>query len=99
LEVAVVVEPAPQGPQDGGPPPQPRGVDHLFTRPRYSPVRVSILMIVPCSMNSGTCTVAPVASVADLLLPWAVFPFTPGSVSVISSSTNVGASTETGRPL
>lgn len=48
---------------------------HLFTRPRYSPDSVLTLMISPVVMNRGTCTSAPVSSVADLVaFPDAVLP-------------------------
>lgn len=51
----------------------------VFTRPWYSPVRVSIRMRSPSAMNSGTCTVAPVDIVAVLVALLAVSPFTAGS--------------------
>jgi hypothetical protein len=37
---------------------------HFATRSTYSWVRVSILMVSPIRMNSGTLTVAPVSRVA-----------------------------------
>ncbi len=53
---------------------------NYFTRSRYSPVRVSILMRSPMLMNSGIETLAPVSTVAGLSVLVAVSPFTPGSV-------------------
>src|SRR5438445_7002965 len=50
------------------------------TRVMYSPVRVSTLIFVPGSMKSGTCTVAPLSSVAGFVAPETRSPFTPGSV-------------------
>ena len=38
----------------------------VYARFRYSPVRVSIWIISPVLMNSGTCRVNPVSSVAGL---------------------------------
>ncbi len=55
----------------------------------YAPDRVSTLTRSPMFTNSGTCTSAPVSSVAGLLPPpEAVSPLTPGSVWVTSSSTD-----------
>ena len=70
-----------------------------YARDRYSPVLVSILILSPWLTNRGTATVAPVSTVAGLLAPVAVSPLNPGSVSVISSSTNRGGSTENTLPL
>ena len=56
------------------PPPQARP-----TRSTYSCVRVSILTMSPMLMNSGTPMVAPVSTVAGLVVPVAVSPRTPGS--------------------
>lgn len=70
-----------------------------YTRDRYSPVLVSILILSPCSTNRGTFTFAPVSTVAGLVAPVAVSPLNPGSVSVISSSTKRGGSTANTLPL
>src|SRR5205823_14692415 len=57
-------------------------------RDMYSPEAVWTFTRSPMLTNSGTCTVAPVSSVAGLLPPpEAVSPRTPGSVCVTSSST------------
>ena len=56
---------------------------------KYSPVRVSILIISSCSTNNGTATCAPVSTIAGLVAPCAVLPLNPGSVSVTRSSTAV----------
>ena len=53
--------------------------DHFEMRPTYSLVRVSMRMTVFCSTKSGTCTVAPVATVAVFVALLAVSPFTAGS--------------------
>src|SRR3546814_1933614 len=58
-----------------------------LTRETYSPERVSTLITSSWPTNSGTRTTAPVSSVAGLPPPPAVSPRTPGSVSVIFSST------------
>src|SRR5690242_870964 len=68
------------------------------TRPRYSPVRVSTFTTSPSFRKSGTCTTAPVSSVAGFVPPWAVSPRTPGSVRAIASSTKLGSSTVVGAP-
>src|SRR5437867_3367112 len=68
------------------------------TRPRYSPVRVSTFTTSPSLRNSGTCTTAPVSSVAGLVPPCAVSPRTPGSVRATASSTKFGSSTVVGAP-
>src|SRR3954466_12261353 len=61
-------------------------------RDMYSPVAVWTFTRSPMFTNSGTCTVAPVSSVAGLLPPPdAVSPRTPGSVWVTSSSTEAGS--------
>ena len=59
----------------------------------YSPERVSTLIFSPWPTNSGTRTTAPVSSLAGLPPPPDVSPRTPGSVSVISSSTKIGGVT------
>ena len=64
------------------------------TRVRYLSSRRSTRITWPSSMKSGTCTVAPVSSVAGLVAPVAVSPRTPGSVRVTASSTKDGSSTE-----
>src|SRR5690606_11499839 len=66
--------------------------------PRYSPERVSTRTTSPCSMNSGTLTVAPDSSSAGLEPPETVSPLTPGSVLVIVSSTTLGRVTLSGLP-
>ena len=62
-------------------------------------MRVSIFNLSPISMNSGTCRVKPVSTVAGLVVLEAVSPLKPGSVAVTSSSTKFGASTLKGAPL
>ena len=52
--------------------------------PRYSPVLVSIWIFSPCSIKIGTCTTAPVSTVAAFVTFVAVLPLTPGSVSITS---------------
>ena len=47
------------------------------------PMRVSTLIRSPSSTNSGTCTTAPVSTVAGLSAPVFVSPLAPGAVSVI----------------
>src|SRR4029077_13528632 len=42
-------------------------VDHLLTRSQYSCERVSILIMSPMRMNSGTWIVAPVSTVAGFV--------------------------------
>ena len=64
-----------------------------YTRDKYSPVLVSILITFPISTNNGTITFAPVSTIAGFVAPVAVSPLKPGSVSVISNSTNNGGST------
>ena len=70
-----------------------------YTLDRYSPVLVSILILSPWFTNRGTFTCAPVSTVAGFVAPWAVSPLNPGSVSVISSSTNRGGSIANTLPL
>ena len=74
-------------------------VSQPFARSRYSPTRVSTRMRSPGLMNSGTLISAPVSRVAGLVALVAVLPAKPGSVSVTSSSTNVGGSTRNTLPL
>ena len=69
-----------------------------FTRSMYSPERVSTLTRSPSSTNSGTCTTAPVSSVAGFRAPVRVSPFAPGSVWLIASTIDAGRSTEIGTP-
>lgn len=52
---------------------------------------MSILITSPLSTNKGTFIVAPVSTVAGLVAPVAVSPLKPGSVSITSSSTKLGA--------
>src|SRR5918912_3273460 len=52
----------------------------------------------PVFTNSGTCTTAPVSSVAGFVTFETVSPFTPGSVSVTTSSTDAGSCTPDGFP-
>jgi hypothetical protein len=66
---------------------------------RYWSVLVSTLTFSPALTKRGTCTTAPVSSVAGLDPPLTVLPFTPGSVEVTSSSTVVGGSTEMTLPF
>src|SRR5690606_10510266 len=70
-----------------------------FTRPTYSPERVSTLITSSWPTNSGTRTTAPVSSVAGLPPPPEVSPRTPGSVWVIWSSTKFGGVTAIGLPF
>src|SRR5690606_16592004 len=72
---------------------------HHLTRLTYSPERVSTLTISSWLTNSGTRTTAPVSSVAGLPPPPEVSPRTPGSVSVIFSSTKFGGVTWMGVPF
>src|SRR6266516_713433 len=53
----------------------------------------------PVFTNSGTCTTAPVSSVAGLVTFETVSPLTPGSVSDTPSSTEAGSCTPVGLPL
>ena len=53
----------------------------------------------PSLMKMGTLISAPVSRVAGLVTLVAVSPRTPGSVSVTSSSTKLGISTENTLPL
>jgi len=62
-------------------------------------VRVSILTHSPSFTNSGTCTTAPVDSVAGLVTLLAVSPFTPGSLWAICRVTWAGRDTATGWPF
>jgi hypothetical protein len=78
--------------------PSSRALTHLPPRLRYAPVRVSILIVSPSSMNSGTEITAPVSNVAGLDPPWTVFPFTLGGHSVTVRSTKEGGSTDTTFP-
>src|SRR5215217_3829481 len=52
----------------------------------------------PTFTNSGTCTTAPVSSVAGFVTFETVSPRTPGSVSTTASSTAAGSCTPPGRP-
>src|SRR3990167_8869656 len=70
-----------------------------FTRPTYSPDRVSTLMISSWPTNKGTLTVAPVSSLAGLPPPPEVSPRTPGSVSTISNTTKLGGTTDNAVPF
>src|SRR3546814_188324 len=70
-----------------------------LTRETYSPERVSTLITSSWPTNSGTRTTAPVSSVAGLPPPPEVSPRTPGSVSVIFSSTKFGGMTWIGVPF
>src|SRR5690606_37426937 len=72
---------------------------YLFTRSTYSCVRVSILIVSPTLMNSGTAIVAPVSTVAGFVTLPVVSPLTPGSDAVTSRNTNVGSVTASGRSL
>ena len=63
------------------------------TRVWYSPVRVSMRMVSPCSTKIGTCTTRPVSVVAGLRAPDCVSPAKPGSVSTTLRSTVTGSST------
>src|SRR5690606_36448449 len=72
---------------------------HYLTRLTYSPDRVSTLIISSWLTDSGTRTTAPVSSVAGLPPPPEVSPRTPGSVSLILSSTKFGGVTWIGVPF
>ena len=52
----------------------------------------------PSFTNSGTCTTAPVSSVAGFVTFETVSPLTPGWVSTTDSSTADGSCTPAGRP-
>ena len=56
------------------------------------PVAVLTLTSSPLSRYSGTWISSPVTSVAGLVLPVAVAPFTPGVVSAIVRLTDCGSS-------
>src|SRR6185437_10336592 len=60
--------------------------------------RGSTLILSPTFTNSGTCTTAPVSSVAGLVTLETVSPLIPGSVSVTSRITDAGSSTPVGLP-
>ena len=64
----------------------------MLFRSIYSPVLVSIRILSPVLINSGTLISAPVSSVAGFVALVAVSPLKPGSVSVTSSSTKNGGS-------
>jgi hypothetical protein len=55
------------------------GPTYVRTRSRYSPVRVSTLIISPISINAGQMTSAPVSSFTGLVSLVAVSPRTAGS--------------------
>ncbi len=55
---------------------------YQFAFSRYSPLRVSTLIMSPTLMKRGTWIVMLVSSFAGLLPPVAVSPLKPGSVSV-----------------
>lgn len=71
----------------------------FYTLFEYSPVRVSITIVSPCSTNKGTYTVAPVSTTAGFVALVAVFPLKPGSDSVICNSTVIGGSMANTSPL
>src|SRR5690606_3862595 len=75
------------------------GHNRHLTRETYSPERVSTLITSSWPTNSGTRTTAPVSRVAGLPPPPEVSPRTPGSVSVIFSSTKFGGVTWIGVPF
>ena len=52
----------------------------------------------PTLTNNGTCTTAPVSSVAGLVTFETVSPFTPGSVSRTARSTAAGSCSDDGLP-
>ena len=56
------------------------------------------MILSPTFTKSGTATTAPVSSVAGFVTFETVSPFTPGSVSVTSSTTDDGRSTPEGSP-
>ena len=64
----------------------------------YRASRGSTLIRSPGFTKSGTCTTAPVSRVAGFVTFETVSPYTPGSVSVTVSSTDVGIWTPPGRP-
>ncbi|CPU65806.1 Uncharacterised protein [Mycobacteroides abscessus] len=53
---------------------------------------MSTFTLVPCSRKSGTWICAPVSSVAGLVPPVERSPCRPGSVYVISRTTEAGSS-------
>src|SRR4029453_131459 len=67
-------------------------------RPVYAPVRVSILIVSPSLMKSGTLIVFPVSSRAGLVTLLAVSPRTPSGDSTTLRLTDAGNSTCTGFP-
>ena len=64
----------------------------------YAPFSVSILILSPSLIKSGTLILAPVSVVAGLKVLVAVFPFTPGSVCDISNTTCEGSVADNGIP-
>src|SRR6478735_12759548 len=60
--------------------------------------RGSTLIRSPTFTKSGTWTTPPVSSVAGFVTFEPVSPFTPGSVSVTSRTTDAGRSTPVGSP-
>src|SRR5205823_6965722 len=64
----------------------------------YRRSRGSTLIRSPTLTKSGTCTTAPVSSVAGFVTFETVSPLTPGSVSVTASTTDAGRSTPDGCP-
>jgi len=57
----------------------------------YSPLRVSMRMMLPVWINMGTFTSAPVSTMAGLVPLVARSSLLAGLVSVTSSSTKVGS--------
>src|SRR5579883_399832 len=73
----------------------PLPINYPLTRSRYSPERVSTRTLSPSFRKSGTCTTAPVSSVAGLVPPVAVSPRIPGSVDEIARIAKFGGSIAT----
>ena len=71
---------------------------HAHARPMYAPVRVSILIVSPSLMKSGTLIVLPVSSFAGLVTLLAVSPRTPSADSTTFRLTEAGNSICTGFP-
>ncbi len=60
---------------------------NLLTRSRYSPVRVSTLIMSPMSTNAGTMISAPVSILTGLVKLVAVLPLIEGSQYSMASTT------------
>src|SRR5436309_2297313 len=63
-----------------------------YARPKYAPVRVSILIVSPSLMKRGTLIFFPVSSVAGFVTLLAVSPRKPSGDSIIFRLTDAGSS-------